>query len=702
MDNLSEWVNYCHLFDVKVYVAINTLIKNDEFEHAVELLFEAYKRNADGVIVTDLALMRIAGALPKPFEVVASTQLNVHDKYGAELVRKNGATTVVCARECSFEDIGEIASTGIDVECFLHGAMCVCQSGQCLFSSMVGGNSGNRGLCAQPCRKLYYADDVGVSGYLLSARDMCGLDVAKKLAESGATTFKIEGRNRRPEYAGMTSRIYKRLFDNDFIPDGNDFDSLAEMFNRRMASSNYLVGENSEIVYPVTQNHIGVYVGVIRNGEIAASKHLYTGDGLKVFDGNKEICGGVVLEDGSTNVKAKFGGKVIDGMSVRRTTCVKLCDEVMSTERKLDVDMKFVAKIGQKPRITAMCNGTTVEICGDFLLEKAVNAPLTAAEIAKQLQKCGGTHYTICDIIIEKDDIFIAKSQLNALRREALDELERNIILRYNDRFNVRRRAKFEKYIPAKADGSRTSVEAACAVVCRNEAELSKAGAKCDYLIYKPAIVNSETLKAAKKYDAYVDLPSFAQLKKIAETVETLGVKVLCNNVGQVEFARKCTVGYIAGSGLNIFNDYSVDVFNDADSFVYSRELTVKEIGEFNNRDGLIFTDGEIPLMQLCHCPYKLVFNCNCDSCCSHKNLEYRDELNNRFEIHRRVAGRCLFELVNGNKLSVVSKLKAAGRYMIDYDEKVLEHYLNLNNGVDDGYAETLPYTKGRLYDKIN
>lgn len=701
-DNLSEWVNYCHLFGVEVYVAINTSIKNDEFKHAVELLFEAYKDNVDGVIVTDLALMRIAGALPKPFEVVASTQLNVHDKYGAEFVQKNGATTVVCARECTFENIRDIASTGIDVECFLHGAMCVCQSGQCLFSSMVGGNSGNRGLCAQPCRKLYYADDVGVSGYLLSARDMCGLNVAKELAESGATTFKIEGRNRRPEYAGMTSRIYKRLFDNDFIPDVNDFDSLAEMFNRSMASSNYLVGENSEIVYPVAQNHIGVYVGVIRNGEIAASKHLYTGDGLKVFDGNKEICGGVVLEDGSTNVKAKFGGKVSDGMLVRRTTCVKLCDEVMSTERKLDVDMKFVAKIGQKPRITAMCNGTTVEICGDYLLEKAVNSPLSATEIAKQLQKSGGTHYIICDIAIEKDDIFIAKSQLNALRRKALEELEQNIISQYNEKFNARRSVKTEEYISAKADGNCAVIETACAVVCRNESELSKARAKCEYLIYKPDIVNDEALKTAKKYDAYIDLPSFAQLDKIAETVEALGVKVLCNNVGQVEFARKYSAGYIVGGGLNIFNDCSVDVFYDADSFAYSRELTVKEIGEFNNRGGLIFVDGSIPLMQLCHCPYKLVFGCNCDSCCSDKNLEYRDELNNRFVIRRRVAGRCLFELVNGNKLSAVNKLKSAGRYIIDYDEKVLEHYLNINKGVDDGYIEMQPYTKGRLYDKIN
>ena len=152
-----------------------------------------YKANTDGVILTDLALIKIASTFPKPFEVVASTQLNTHDKYGAIFLKKLGVDTVGCSRECSFDDIKSIASTGVKVETFLHGALCVCQSGQCLFSSMVGGNSGNRGLCAQPCRKKYVAN--GKEGYFLSPRDMYGLDIAQKLMESGTSVFKIEGRN---------------------------------------------------------------------------------------------------------------------------------------------------------------------------------------------------------------------------------------------------------------------------------------------------------------------------------------------------------------------------------------------------------------------------------------------------------------------------------------------------------------------------
>ena len=136
-DNIEQWINYCHLFGVKVYVAINTSLKNDEFTKAVDLLKYVYERNADGVILTDLALIRIAAMLQKPFDVVASTQLNTHDGYGATYLRDLGATTVVCARESSLNEIKEIVSTGVNVECFIHGATCVCQSGQCLFSAMV-------------------------------------------------------------------------------------------------------------------------------------------------------------------------------------------------------------------------------------------------------------------------------------------------------------------------------------------------------------------------------------------------------------------------------------------------------------------------------------------------------------------------------------------------------------------------------------
>lgn len=710
LENLSEWVDYCHIFGVRVYVAINTSLKNCEFMQAVELLLRVYNLNADGVIVTDVALMRIAGSLPKPFDVVASTQLNVHDKYGAEFVKKCGATTVVCARECSLDEIREIASTGIAVECFIHGAMCVSQSGQCLFSSMVGGNSGNRGLCAQPCRKVYFAEGAtDTKGYLLSARDMCGLDIADKLAEAGATTFKIEGRNRRAEYAGLTSRIYRRLFDSGCMSKKDDYELLAEVFNRSMAPNRYLFGKNSDIIYKVTQNHIGVEVGTVKGNCVEAYKELCKGDGLKIFDGDKEVCGGVVLESGRGLVKAQFGGKVSEGMRVCRTTSIKLRDEVLSARKKLNVDFTFTASVGKYPEIVAYCNGVKASFKGDFVVEKADNSPISDAEICNQLRKSGNTYYTICDIDIKTDDIFIAKSQLNALRRGVLDILSKRLIENYNEQFSNRKEREYDSIVIKKLISNsigtlkRREKSFNCVVICTNEQQLQQAKLLRCKTVYKPDCIDRKSIDAAIELGAYIDLPSFADLNYLSEcSSELAGAMLLCNNVGQVEFARSCGFKYIAGCGLNIFNDYIACEFSDSDSFVYSRELTIGEIEEFVDARGLTFVDGQIPLMQLCHCPYKAVFNCDCSNCKSGEKLSYRDELGNRFVIKRRQAGRCLFELVNGKKMSVVNKLKTKGNYLMDFDEAVVCHYKNLNDGFDDGYTEMRPYTKGRLYDKIN
>lgn len=701
LDNLSNWVDYCHLFGVKVYVAINTSVKNDEFNKAADLLYEVYKSCADGVIVTDLALMRIASSLPKPFEVVASTQLSIHDKYGAEFVKKLGATTIVCARECSLNDIKEIAQTGIGVECFLHGAMCVCQSGQCLFSSMVGGNSGNRGLCAQPCRKLYRTED-GASGYLLSARDICSLDTLSQLIDAGATTFKIEGRSRRAEYAGITSRIYREIIDRG-ISVKDDRTNLAEMFNRNMSSNRYLQGRNDDIVYPVTQNHTGVPVGVIRNGGVMTNCYISKGDGLKVFDGDRELCGGVALESGSGNVRAQFGGRVGDGMRVHRTTSVALCKDVASTKRKLKVRLTFTAKAGDYARLDAECSGVTANVTSDFVVPAAQNKPTNEQEIIAQLSKTADTYYTICDIVTQIDDIFIAKSQINALRRQIIGELTAAIIASYNEKFGCRKDTDISVCKDfARLNNLSNCKSTALAVNCCCEDELKKVHGVVDYLIYAPESIDNDAVTAAIKYDAFLDLPPLTDLKYLSILAKDNKLKIVCHNVGQVEFARLNNLSYIAGAGLNIFNDKISNVFYDAETFLYSQELTLKEIADFKISRGLTFVDGKINLMKLSHCPYKLVLGCDCSTCRANKKLTYVDEMGNKFYVMRRRAGKCLFVLVNGNKLSVVNRLKRGGRYLVDFDEAVVRHYLQLNNGIDDNYTESLPYTKGRLFDKIN
>ncbi len=701
VQNLSEWVDYCHLFDVKVYVAINTSIKNTEFQQAVETLKVVYLANADGVILTDLALIKIASNFPKPFEIVASTQLNAHDKEGATFLKNLGADTVVCARECTFDDIKAIASTGVKVESFLHGALCVCQSGQCLFSSIVGGNSGNRGLCAQPCRKKYFVN--GKEGYFLSPRDMYGVEVAKQLFDSGASVFKIEGRNRRPEYAGVMSQVYSKVFANGFDFDDDDKNRLAEMYNRGGCQNlSYLYGQNDNIIFSDVQNHVGVAVGKVKGKGFVSTVAIAKGDGLKVFSGGKEVCGGIATSSGMGFVTADFSGRVTDGMTVHRTTSVELCNEISSVKRKIAVTMSFTAFEGGSAVLTAKCGNCEVAIVSDFVVQQAQNKPLTKEIIAQQLSKTGNSCYTITNIISDVGNIFISNGQINALRREVLDKLTQQIVDDYNVQFAHRKdfiaRNNANELTLLRRNNADNFTPNCVAVVCYNVKQVVNANANC--IIYKPEYITKNSFADIDKF-VYLDLPSFANLDYL-KTVLPSNVGLVCHNVGQVQFARDNNLRYVAGSGLNIFNDRIASIFDDADTFVYSIELTLAEISAFDNKNGLIFVDGKLTLMKVVHCPYKAVYHCDCTTCKCDGKLAYTDELGNLFDIVRRCDNRCTFEIVNGKKLSVINKITRPSRFLVDYDQKVVAHYQNLNNGILDNYVETKPYTKGRLFNKIN
>ena len=701
-DNLAEWVDYCHLFGVKVYVAINISLKNTEFQQAVETLKVVYKANADGVILTDLALIKIASAFPKPFEIVASTQLNTHDAEGAMLLKDIGVDTVVCARECSYDDIKAIASTGVKVESFLHGALCVCQSGQCLFSSMVGGNSGNRGLCAQPCRKKYIVNDT--EGYFLSPRDMYGLDVAKKLMESGASVFKIEGRNRRPEYAGATSQVYSKAFANNFAYTEQDKTNLAEMYNRGgFKDVSYLNGDNGDIIYPNIQNHIGVVVGKVKGKGFVTNVQIAKGDGLKVLQNGKEVCGGVATSGGVGFISAEFSGKVTDGMEVRRTTSIQLCEQIAANKRKLNVDISFVAFAGSSAIVTAKHKDIEVTLVSDFVVQQAQNKPLTADLIAQQFGKTGNSCYTITNIVSKIGNIFISNGQLNALRRQVLDMLTDEIVRNYNSAFFDRtdylsKIGSTNNCNLLKVDTNKSNEKPCLAVICTTQQQVNSVAA--DYVIYKPEHISKKSLQALNKF-VYLDLPAFANLQFVKSILRD-NIGVVCHNIGQVQFARNNKLRYIAGSGLNIFNDQMVSMFYDADTFVYSLELTLAEISAFANKSGLTFVDGDLTLMKVVHCPYKAVYGCDCATCKCDGKLTYTDELGNNFKIVRRRDKACTFEIVNGKKLSVANKISKPGRFLLDYNTDVIAHYQSINNGEVDNFVETQPYTKGRLFNKIN
>lgn len=272
---LKEVINYAHIRNVKVHLALNTLIKNNEFSEAISIAEKAYEYGIDAILVQDIGLAtNLTSSFPK-LPIHASTQMTIHNLSGVQALERLGFQRVVLARELSLQEIEYICrNTDVEIETFIHGALCISYSGQCLFSSMVGGRSANRGKCAQTCRLPYQLlenDKLIDSGYLLSPRDLCGLDYIPSLIEAGVKSFKIEGRLKSPEYVAVVTRIYRKYIDLYFSPNKyeinlKDRKDLLQVFNRGNFSNGHFDKKpNFDLVYKEKQNNMGIYIGNVSN-----------------------------------------------------------------------------------------------------------------------------------------------------------------------------------------------------------------------------------------------------------------------------------------------------------------------------------------------------------------------------------------------------------------------------------------------------
>ena len=240
-EELVQAIEYAKLRGVKTHLTLNILIKNNEFEDAIRLVEFAYNSGIDAVIIQDLGLARKVIELFPDLEVHSSTQMTIYNLDGAKEIKDLGFSRCVLARELSINEIEHICkNTDIDIEVFIHGALCICYSGQCLMSSMIGGRSGNRGKCAGTCRLPYTLlkdDKEQVKGYLLSSKDVCTLDIIPELINAGVKSFKIEGRMKSKEYVGIVTSIYRKYIDlaesgKEYKVDEKDREKLMQIFNR--------------------------------------------------------------------------------------------------------------------------------------------------------------------------------------------------------------------------------------------------------------------------------------------------------------------------------------------------------------------------------------------------------------------------------------------------------------------------------------
>lgn len=460
-DHLKEAIDYCHLHGSAFYLTVNTLLKEQEMSELYEYLAPLYEHGLDAAIVQDLGVLSFIREQFPDLPIHASTQMTVTGADGVEFLKNLGVTRVVTARELSLEEIKEIyTKTGMEIESFVHGALCYCYSGQCLFSSLIGGRSGNRGRCAQPCRlpyELYQKEQIVKNKegmYLLSPKDMCALELLPEILKSGVYSLKIEGRMKKPEYTAGVVRIYRKYLDiclrekkdRSFLVSEEDKKELMDLYNRGGFNQGYYKMHNGKSMMAFKRpNHNGTeaaeVIAVKRDGvELKAAEDLFKGDVLEAFSASdpkktETTLGQERKKKEHFSIKLPACVKVQKGYKFYRTKNKKLLDEISETylygnyQEKINGRLKILKN---QPVILEL-NRKEWNVCVEAEPPlKAEKQPLTEEKVRKQMQKTGNTSFSFENLSIDLDeDTFLPVYALNELRREGMEQLKQTILSTY-------------------------------------------------------------------------------------------------------------------------------------------------------------------------------------------------------------------------------------------------------------------------------
>lgn len=670
LDELKNAIQYARIRGVKTNLTLNTLIKNDEFEDAFNLAKKAYEFGIDAIIVQDLGLAKMLIKSFPDLAIHASTQMSVHNLQGVLELQELGFKRVVLSRELSIGEIEYICrNSNVEIECFIHGALCISYSGQCLFSSMIGGRSGNRGKCAQPCRlpyKLLENNSVIDSGYLLSTRDICGLDFIPDMINAGVTCLKIEGRMKKPEYVATVTRIYRKYIDlaessEPYVVDDADRKILMQAFNRGSFSCGHLSNEpNKKLVFKDKSDNMGLFLGKVEKynsnkgyitvklnepievgDTVALERESGTYNVSEVMVSNKNIKGtkvGQTVTIGRMKGNIKLGDKIFKMSSKSQNSIAN--DSLRFENRKVALNCKVTVKENQPLEINItsandldIYKNLNITSTLDVLPVEAKNRPISKDDIIAQINKTNSTPFNFANIKVNLDDnLFLPKiSSLNELRRTALENVENfaiSNIQRISDGINYNACNENSKNANnSNSDENKISVL------------LNILNEKYDYsslegidIVYIPLkyFVNKkysnilETL--SKKFELYIYLPTIIKANyrnllslNIENAIKSYNIKgfvlsnisnlLLLDNVLENCSLNKNNFNFIANYTFNIFNNHSVKELKELgfNRFTISPELNKETILDLTSSNTEVLASelivyGKTPLMNMNYC----------------------------------------------------------------------------------------------------
>lgn len=450
-EQLLEAIDYVHLHGRKIYLTINTLLKENEIRQELyDYLKPYYDQGLDAVIVQDMGVLQFVREYFPDLPIHASTQMTVTNVRGAQFLRKLGVERVVTSRELQIEEIAEISEqTGLEIESFVHGALCYCYSGQCLYSSLIGGRSGNRGQCAQPCRLPYRVNHDKEASYVLSLKDICTLESIPELLEAGIDSLKIEGRMKKPEYVALVTAIYRKYVDlylkngkKKFFVDPKDKQALMDLYNRGGFHEGYYHTRNGRNMVSIDRpNHAGVPALKVvkqKGKEITAKAlvELHAGDVMELPDQKENYTFSRTVKPGAQvtfvthNRQSAAPDLVIN--RVRNESLIRwVQEELIQRPCKESVEGYLTLKVSEPARFVVVYGEIVAEVVGE-VVQEAKNQPVELARIEKQIRKTGNTEFEFSNLEIYLDgNVFVAMQTLNELRRNALEELQNQIVSTY-------------------------------------------------------------------------------------------------------------------------------------------------------------------------------------------------------------------------------------------------------------------------------
>ncbi len=612
-----EWaIDYAHVRGVKAYVTVNTLVKDSELEEACDYLQFLCNVGADAVIVQDIGILRLLREQLPELPVHASTQMTIHNVEGVKFLQEMGVKRVVLARELSLDEIRRIKSrTGIEVETFIHGALCFSYSGQCLLSSMIGGRSGNRGYCAQPCRKKYRMN--GIEGYLLSPKDLNMSEHIGALVDSGIDSFKIEGRMKRHEYVAGVVRVYRKLIDryfespSDFRVTGDEKHTLLQLFNRGFTTGYFFGNPGNGLMSRKYPYNIGTELGTVVDYEplkklvsIKLDAPLRTGDGIgigeagvivrKIFIENRMV---TAANPGST-VRIPFDGDVTRDDAVFKTYDSALMAALETGNiKKIPVKIAIKARIGEPVELRINDGENEIAVQGE-IVNRAEKKPISRQSITEQLMKLGSTYYEAQEVTFDIDDnIFIPVSELNSLRRETISQLGETRANKWKRQCNKpvialeKRKLEFKPLLCVNT-GSIECLEAAVdngadvvyfggEVFGNDELEKNKPQINADERRFIEKDDYSYAIEYGRKKGVSVFIGTPRIIKEVKDFNHLSPDGYLVANLGVLYHLRKQDTNkpIVIDYPFNVFNRLTMDyLLNYSQRVTLSPELTLKEI----------------------------------------------------------------------------------------------------------------------------